>query len=201
MQRGKNSFGIPYVQEGPPGLKKILNAILGALDAARLQPSADIDALVTPTGTLANLRVVPPNKRPAAATRPLQVQNATTGAVPRVSVVFGMLNNLVPTIGGLGINTTSGSPPVPPSLDITATGFVVLAVTTNVTGTATAATIAWSGFPLPGDTATLGHIALAFVSYYAASGGNPARIEISDNVSNSLQHQQCGGTTHLFGAV
>lgn len=99
-----------------------------------------------------------------------------------VNVRFGMVNSITPT----GMDPIAGQ-------DITAsTGYVVLAVTCNASGTATSAVITIES-SIDADTSTVGHIALGYVDDTAGT--------VSQSVQNSLQHQKCGTTTHLFGAV
>ncbi|MDF3056806.1 MAG: hypothetical protein K0R17_1021 [Rariglobus sp.] len=56
MAKTRNSFGILFLTIGPPGLVKVINQILAALDALRVQRSLDIDPLVTVEGTLLTIR-------------------------------------------------------------------------------------------------------------------------------------------------
>jgi hypothetical protein len=54
--KGRNSFGIRYPNGGPPRLVDTLRGILDALDALRIQQSAEIFSSVTATGTTLTLR-------------------------------------------------------------------------------------------------------------------------------------------------
>jgi len=99
-----------------------------------------------------------------------------------VNVRFGMVNSITPT----------GMDPIAGQDIIASTGYVVLAVTCNASGTATSAVITIES-SIDVDTSTVGHIALGYVDDTAGT--------VSQSVQNSLQHQKCGTTTHLFGAV
>ena len=115
-----------------------------------------------------------------------QLSDATSAGVAKVNIRFGMVSGLTPT----GMTA--------PSLTLTvgSSGYVVLAVTTDTDGLATSAAISIAA-SMPSDSATLGNIALGYVT----KNTGPTSVTCSQSVSGSLWHQQCGATTHLFGSV
>ncbi len=127
------------------------------------------------------------------STHPFKLSNASEGATLKVRIKFGMVNSLTP--GGMG---DVAEPDL--ILTVTATKYVVLAVTTDSGGIATSAAISLET-AVPSNTSTLGHIALGLVTYTTGTGGAADSIAFSQSVSGSLQHQMCGGTQHLFGGV
>lgn len=122
----------------------------------------------------------------AAPTHPFQLTDASTTspAAAKVNVRFGMVNTLMPT----GMDPVAGK-----TLTVDASGYVVLAVTTNARGVAISAALSIEE-DVPDDTTTLGHIALGY-AYLGADG-----VTVSQSVSGSLWHQMCAGI-HLFGKV
>jgi hypothetical protein len=156
-------------------------------------------ASVLPGGRV-TLNAEPKARRGRAVRKPLQVYAAPRigEGPPRVSVQFGMVNALVPTFGGQPLTYTAGTPPLPMSREITEPGFIILAVNTDDEGAAETAVINFAA-EIPEDTEDRGHVVLAYVS---VTGTGPNRsVSISQSVTHSLQHQKCGGTTHLWGAV
>ena len=119
-------------------------------------------------------------------TGPFKLTNATAAGVAKVKIQFGMVNGVTPT--------SMTAPSL--TLTVSASGYVVLAVTTNTSGVATSAAISIAA-SMPSDTSTLGHIALGYVTL----NSGPTSVTCSQSVSGSLWHQMCGTTTHLFGSV
>jgi hypothetical protein len=125
--------------------------------------------------------------RAATPTHPFKLTDATASGVAKVKVAFGMVNAITPT---------SMDPADGLTLTVGSSGYVVLAVTTNASGIATSAAISITA-SVAADTATVGRVALGYVT----SNSSPLSVTCSQSVSNSLRHQQCGTTTHLFGRV
>lgn len=136
-----------------------------------------------------------PVRRSPPPTHPLKVVDVTTSSTLKVGVIFGMLNSIVPEIGGTAINAGT-----PPTLTITDTRYVLMEVTVDDDGIATDADIYLSA-TIPADDDTTGQIVLAYITYTAASGGTPASMVISQSVTHSLRHQMCGSEIHNFWAV
>ena len=82
------------------------------------------------------------------------------------------------------------------TLTVGSSGYVVLAVTADPLGYAESAVISIAG-SMPSDSATLGHIALGYVT----RNTGPTSVTCSQSVGGSLWHQKCGETQHLFGGV
>lgn len=122
----------------------------------------------------------------AAVTHAFKLSDATSGGATKVKIQFGMVNSITP--GGMG-----GSPP-DLTLSVGSSGYVVLAVSINLSGVATSASISIAG-SIPSDSSSSAHIALGYVTRSSTS------VTCSQSVSSSLWHQMCGGTTHLFGSV
>ncbi|MBI5770851.1 MAG: hypothetical protein HZA93_23945 [Verrucomicrobia bacterium] len=108
-------------------------------------------------------------------------------AAAKVTVVFGQVNSITPTIGGTAIGTDPA-----PQLTIAASGVVYLDATLDVDGVVTAVAIATAA-ALPASTATHAYLTLATVTF--ASGAITA---LAQSVTHSLGHQKCGETTHNF---
>ena len=120
---------------------------------------------------------------------PFQLSDATEAGTAKVKIRFGMVNGITP--GGMGDPSETSL-----TLTVGSSGYVVLAVTTNTGGVATRAAISIAA-SMPIDSATLGHIALGYVT----KNTGPTSVTCSQSVSGSLAHMMCGATTHLFGSV
>lgn len=125
----------------------------------------------------------------SSAAHPFQVLGANTSTEPKISVVFGQVNSITPTIGGYAIGTDD-----PPALRV-ATGVVYLAVILNANGAITSASI-HNDATLPTADATHGYLTLAMVTVTSN-----AVTAISQSVTHSLGHQKCGSKTHNFWGV
>ena len=108
--------------------------------------------------------------------------------VAKVKILFGMVNGITP--GGMGDPSETSL-----TLTVGASGYVVLAVTTDSSGAVTSASISIAA-SVPADTTTSGHIALGYVALNAGPS-----VTCSQSVSGSLQHLKCGATNHRFGSV
>lgn len=125
----------------------------------------------------------------AAVTHAFKLSDATSGGATKVKIQFGMVNGITP--GGMGDPSETSL-----TLSVGSSGYVVLAVSTGLSGVATSASISISS-SIPSDSSSSGHIALG----YATKNTGPTSVTCSQSVSGSLWHQQCGATTHLFGSV
>lgn len=123
----------------------------------------------------------------SSAAHPFQVRSAGTAA--QVSVGFGQVNSITPTMGG-GYEVGSDDPPV---LAV-ATGVVYLAVILNDNGAITSASI-HNDAKLPTADATHGYITLARVTVTKDA------VVVDQSVTHSLGHQKCGSKTHNFWGV
>jgi len=122
-----------------------------------------------------------------APTHPFQLSDATEAGTAKVNIRFGMVAGITPT----GMDPVDGK-----ELSVGSSGYVVLAVTTDPLGYATSAAISIAA-SVPSNTATLGHIALGYVT----KNTGPTSVTCSQSVGGSLWHQKCGETQHLFGGV
>lgn len=123
----------------------------------------------------------------AAVTHAFKLSDATSGGATKVKIQFGMVNGITP--GGMGDPSETSL-----TLTVGSSGYVVLAVSTNLSGVATSASISIAS-SIPSDSPSSGHIALGYVTRNSTSVG------CSQSVSGSLWHQMCGPVLHLFGSV
>ncbi len=123
------------------------------------------------------------------ASHPFQVLGANTSTEPKISVVFGQVNSLTPTVGGYEIGTDD-----PPTLRV-ATGVVYLAVILNANGAITSTSI-HNDASLPEADSTHGYITLARVTVTSNKV-----TALYQSVTHSLGHQKCGSKTHNFWGV
>lgn len=94
----KNAFGLRYVQGGPANLKALLNGILDALNAVHVRTSVDMDARVTPEGTLLTIRNpgLANGARATATTYPLDLTLTDAGSTFTGKFRPGTVNGLIP---------------------------------------------------------------------------------------------------------
>ena len=135
-------------------------------------------------GTIIESKLAAQLLQVAETPKPFTLTDATESGTEKVSVRFGMVNSIMPT----GMDPVDGQ-----TINVTASGYVILAVTCTA-GVATSAAISIAA-SVPANTATVGNIALGYVTL-----GTDV-VTVSQSVQNSLQHQMCGTTTHLWGAV
>lgn len=123
-------------------------------------------------------------------THPFKVINASSGGTAKVRVVFGQVNSVTPTIGGIPLDYIP-----PPLLAVYFDTKIILDVTVDGSGNVTAVDVNFAS-PLPPPTSTHAYLTLASV---AASGSNVTAI--NQSVTQSLQMAKCGATTYYFGGV
>lgn len=124
----------------------------------------------------------------SSAAHPFQVLGANTSTEPKISVVFGQVNSITPTIGGYEIGTDD-----PPTLRVE-TGVVYLAVIFDVSGKVTSASI-HNGAALPDDDVTHGYLTLARVTVT-----KNAVTDIRQSITHSLGVRRCGvSDIHFWG--
>lgn len=161
------------------------------------RPSVEIQVDRGPNGTTFRPRPVPQVKRAASGDSfPFQIVDASTSdpAAAKVTVVYGTVNNLVPTIGGSPLNTDPA-----PVLSV-ATGHVYLDCTIGETdGLATAVAVA-NAADVPEDTSTHAYISIGHVTVV-----DGAVTLVNQGVQHSLWHQRCPAddpeAENLFWAV
>lgn len=126
----------------------------------------------------------------AEGDHPFKVTDATDATNGRVSVVFGQVNSVTPTIGGTALN--AGPDPI---VLANGTWVIYLKVTVDAEGLITAAIID-ATYPLPANDETYGHLTLAIVTVAAN-----AVTAIHQSVTHSLGHQKCGVEVHNFWGI
>lgn len=118
---------------------------------------------------------------------PFFLSDATSEGVAKVHVTAGMVSTVTPT----GMSPLDGL-----ELTVSASGYVVLGVTTDGYGVAESAEIEILA-SVPADSLTIGKIALGYVTRVTTPS---LAVTCTQNVSGSLWHQRCE-TVHLFGRV
>lgn len=128
MKKSKNTLGIRYVTGGPPVLMAVINQLIDALDAIRVQRSVDIDAAVTSEGTLLTLRNPSTGGiRTTGKLLPFTLYDASTGSTLKVGITPGTVNGISPTFTGASPSGTLSATP-PPLLTITETTYFFIKV-------------------------------------------------------------------------
>ena len=120
---------------------------------------------------------------------PFLVSDVSTESVAKVSVQFGQVNSVTPTIGGTALDNATT-----PELTVS-TGVIYLKVEVDEDGLIVAATI-HNAASIPANDADFGHITLATLAVTGA-----AITALNQSVTHSLGHQKCGTTTHNFWGV
>lgn len=126
----------------------------------------------------------------AAAEHPFLVADVSTTdpAAAKVSVVFGQVNSITPTIGGTALDADPA-----PTLTVI-TGVVYLRVNLDVDGLVTTAIVA-NAATLPANTATEGYLTLATVTVAAN-----AITALNQAVTHALSVRRCGvSDIHFWG--
>jgi len=129
-----NALGIRYVVDGPPGLKAKLNELIRSLDYLFPRPSADIIPRVGDAGTLYTLRNAPSSSSAARTILPPWFLTGTiVSGDAKISVNPGLVNNFVPTIGGVFLGAFPR-----PTLTVTGSvGVIEIKATIDGAGTIT----------------------------------------------------------------
>lgn len=118
-----------------------------------------------------------------SVSHPFKLINAsTTAPAAKVSVIYGTVNNFVPTIGGVSLFTDPA-----PTLTVV-TGTVYLDATVDGAGTVTAVVIA-NAATTPADTTTRKYKTIGSVTV-----ASNAVTAIAQNVITSLTLYLCNGT-------
>lgn len=187
MKKTKNSFGIRFLTKGPPNLIATINALIAMGDALRLCTSYDIDARVAPEGTLASLRNPQGGggiSRPAGRTLLVYDASTSTPKAAKISVTYGQINNVTPTVGGSSLRIFPA-----PTLTVVS-GVIYLEATVDAAGVLTALEIK-NADTVPEPTSTKGYLVLAEVTVTdgAITALNPA-------CWNIFRMAKCGGTQY-----
>jgi hypothetical protein len=182
-------FDIPEFKAGQDvrDIRDQLNRLRRAIIALQPCDSADIKANCTERGTTHRLA-----RRPIASesTHPFLVVDASTEspAAAKVTVIFGQVNSLTPTIATVALDTDPA-----PTLTVI-TGVVYLKVNLDANAIATSVEVL-NAASLPASTATEGYITLATLTVAAN-----AITALDQSVTHSLQFLRCNDQD-VFGAV
>lgn len=174
MAKTKNSFGTPYLTQGPPKLLAVLNAHTAAIDALRVQRSVDMDALVTPEGTLLTIRNPATIKRQSTTTSPSYPFDLTltdAGATYTGNFRPGTVNGLIPS-NYLSLTGIAKTGTVYIKIAVTLTNAAVQTATFSATGTAPAAMPTSMGVP-PTSVEILTHVVVNGTVFRVLGPGNP----------------------------
>lgn len=121
---------------------------------------------------------------------PFQLLNASEGATKKIRVVFGMVNNSVPTNMKLG-----DKPPL--LLSVSGTGIIYVKVTATSDGGITESVIEQDSEDVPDDDPDTGEFYMT-LGTFSADGGN---LSLAQNVNGSLFFELCGGAEALWGRL
>ncbi len=147
----------------------------------------------TNVGTATILTATP--RGDSTASHPYRVSNASAGGAVAISVRLGLLNSIVPTLGGGDTIDASPAPTLGVGSDYD--GWLILATDTNADGIATAADL-FLAEEIPENTSARGHLPIARVQTVAGALVNLAANQL---VFQTLRHRMCGAAQHDFWGV
>lgn len=163
--------------------------IVRYLRAITPRPSGSVRVRTTAGGTTFDAALPARAGGSAQWTHPFQVLDASTATpAAKVTIRFGQVNSITPTIGGTAMDADPA-----PTLTVIS-GVVYLACTLNGAGAITAAAIA-NAAAQPANDATHGYLTLATVTV-----ASDAVTAINQAVTHSLQMRKCGvADMHFWG--
>lgn len=167
-----------------------LNQLLRYVGGITLRSSPGVLVSISPNGTTITI-TAKGRGGGSSENHPFRVINASTESAAKVSVVYGQVKNITPTMGGTPLSSSA-----PPTMAVVS-GTVYLDVTVDSsTGLPTSVAVG-NAAATPADTSTHAYLTLAAVTVVGS-----AVTAINQSVTHSLGFQRCGsGTLYNFWGI